>query len=139
MSCARNAARRKDTSTAIFFLDQLYPLPRPEITAALEAHPNAREIIWVQEEPSNMGAHFYVLPRLQRLAQDKGLKRALRETLGQREPGDRFRQGARAGAEDVAELGVYDDCGGIAFEARVSRRAVDCHKRVEVARHGQPL
>jgi 2-oxoglutarate dehydrogenase E1 component len=66
--------RRKDTSTAIFFLDQLYPLPRPEITAALEAHPNAREIIWVQEEPSNMGAHFYVLPRLQRLAQDKGLK-----------------------------------------------------------------
>ena len=66
--------RRKDSSTAIFFLDQLYPLPRPEIAAALEAHPNAREMIWVQEEPSNMGAHFYVLPRLQRLAQDKGLK-----------------------------------------------------------------
>ena len=66
--------RRKDTSTAIFFLDQLYPLPRPEITAAIEAHPNAREIIWVQEEPGNMGALFYVLPRLQRLAQDKGLK-----------------------------------------------------------------
>jgi 2-oxoglutarate dehydrogenase E1 component len=66
--------RRKDTNTAILFLDQLYPLPRPEITAAMEAHPNAREIIWVQEEPSNMGAHFYVLPRLQRLAQDKGLR-----------------------------------------------------------------
>jgi 2-oxoglutarate dehydrogenase E1 component len=66
--------RRKDTSTAIFFLDQLYPLPRPEITAAIEAHPNAREIVWVQEEPSNMGAHFYVIPRLQRLAQNKGLK-----------------------------------------------------------------
>ena len=66
--------RRKDTSTAILFLDQLYPLPRPEITAAIGAHPNAREMVWVQEEPSNMGAHFYVLPRLQRLAQDKGLK-----------------------------------------------------------------
>jgi len=66
--------KRKDTSTAIFFLDQLYPLPRPEITAAIEAHPNAREIIWVQEEPANMGALFYVLPRLQRLAQEKGLK-----------------------------------------------------------------
>src|SRR5215475_12202221 len=48
--------KRKDSSTAIFFLDQLYPLPRPEITAAIEAHPNAREIIWVQEEPANMGA-----------------------------------------------------------------------------------
>jgi len=66
--------KRKDTSTAIFFLDQLYPLPRPEITAAIEAHPNAREIIWVQEEPANMGALSYVLPRLQRLAQEKGLK-----------------------------------------------------------------
>jgi len=66
--------KRKDTSTAIFFLDQLYPLPRAEITAAIEAHPNAREIIWVQEEPANMGALFYVLPRLQRLAQEKGLK-----------------------------------------------------------------
>src|SRR6202790_3186997 len=46
--------RRKDTSTAILFLDQLYPLPRPEITAAIGAHPNAREMVWVQEEPSNM-------------------------------------------------------------------------------------
>jgi 2-oxoglutarate dehydrogenase E1 component len=64
--------RRKDTSTAIFFLDQLYPLPRPEITAGIEAHPNAHEIAWVQEEPSNMGAHFYVMPRLQQLAQGLG-------------------------------------------------------------------
>src|SRR5947207_6821238 len=27
--------RRKDTNTAIFFLDQLYPLPRTEISAAI--------------------------------------------------------------------------------------------------------
>jgi 2-oxoglutarate dehydrogenase E1 component len=65
--------RRKDTSTAIFFLDQLYPLPRTEISAALAEHPNAREIVWVQEEPANMGALFYILPRLERLAQAKGL------------------------------------------------------------------
>ena len=66
--------RRKDTSTAIFFLDQLYPLPRTEITAALAEHPNAREIVWVQEEPANMGALFHVLPRLERLAQARGLQ-----------------------------------------------------------------
>jgi 2-oxoglutarate dehydrogenase E1 component len=66
--------RRKDTSTAIFFLDQLYPLPRAEITAALAEHPHAREIVWVQEEPANMGAHFYVLPRLERLAKASGLR-----------------------------------------------------------------
>jgi 2-oxoglutarate dehydrogenase E1 component len=66
--------RRADTSTAIFFLDQLYPLPRKEITAALEAHPNAREVIWVQEEPRNMGPFSYVVPRLEQLVQARGLR-----------------------------------------------------------------
>jgi 2-oxoglutarate dehydrogenase E1 component len=66
--------RRKDTSTAIFFLDQLYPLPRKEITAALEAHPNAREVLWVQEEPRNMGPFFYVFPRLEQLVAARGLR-----------------------------------------------------------------
>jgi 2-oxoglutarate dehydrogenase E1 component len=66
--------RRSDTNTAIFFLDQLYPLPRTEIQEALAQHPNAREIVWVQEEPANMGALFYVLPRLERLAQANDIK-----------------------------------------------------------------
>jgi 2-oxoglutarate dehydrogenase E1 component len=65
--------KRKDTSTAILFLDQLYPLPRPEIAVALEAHSHAREVIWVQEEPRNMGAFFYVMPRLTQLVQERGL------------------------------------------------------------------
>ena len=66
--------RRKDTSTAILFLDQLYPLPRPELLAAIEEHPNAREVVWVQEEPKNMGALFWVVPRIAQLLQSKGLK-----------------------------------------------------------------
>jgi 2-oxoglutarate dehydrogenase E1 component len=66
--------RRKDTTTAIFFLDQLYPLPKTEILAAIDQHPNAREIVWVQEEPANMGALFYVLPRLERIAHSKNMR-----------------------------------------------------------------
>jgi 2-oxoglutarate dehydrogenase E1 component len=65
--------KRKDASTAILFLDQLYPLPRTEILAALEAHPHAREVVWVQEEPRNMGPFSYVMPRLQQLVQERGL------------------------------------------------------------------
>jgi 2-oxoglutarate dehydrogenase E1 component len=65
--------RRKDSSTAIFFLDQLYPMPRAEISAAIAEHPNAREIVWVQEEPGNMGAAGYVMPRFERLAKARGL------------------------------------------------------------------
>jgi len=65
--------KRKDSTTAVLFLDQLYPLPRAEIAAALDAHPNAREVIWVQEEPRNMGPFFYVMPRLTQLVQERGL------------------------------------------------------------------
>jgi 2-oxoglutarate dehydrogenase E1 component len=65
--------RRADTNTAIFFLEQLYPLPRTEIAAAIEEHPNAREIVWVQEEPGNMGAAGYILPRFERIAKARGL------------------------------------------------------------------
>jgi 2-oxoglutarate dehydrogenase E1 component len=65
--------KRKDQRTAILFLDQLYPLPRHEISEALAAYPEAREVVYVQEEPRNMGAFFYVMPRLTQLAQERGL------------------------------------------------------------------
>jgi 2-oxoglutarate dehydrogenase E1 component len=60
--------KRKDLSTAIVFLEQMYPFPEAELTAELERHSSARDIVWVQEEPSNMGALSYMLPRLKRIA-----------------------------------------------------------------------
>jgi 2-oxoglutarate dehydrogenase E1 component len=61
---------RGDTSTAILFLDQLYPFPKNELRAEIARHPDAREIVWVQEEPANMGALSYVLPRIRHYIQD---------------------------------------------------------------------
>jgi 2-oxoglutarate dehydrogenase E1 component len=63
----REREKRKDTSTAILALDQLYPFPKEELAAALARHPNVRSVIWVQEEPANMGALFFVQPRIERL------------------------------------------------------------------------
>jgi 2-oxoglutarate dehydrogenase E1 component len=63
--------KRKDTTTGIIFLEQLYPWPEAELAAAIDPHPDAREIIWVQEEPENMGAMSFVMPRLRRLARDR--------------------------------------------------------------------
>src|SRR5512146_3096221 len=60
--------RRKDSAAAIVFLEQLYPFPEAELAAQLERHKSAQDILWVQEEPANMGALWYVLPRLRRLA-----------------------------------------------------------------------
>jgi 2-oxoglutarate dehydrogenase E1 component len=63
--------KRKDNSTAIIFVEQLYPWPEAELAAEFQRHPNAREIVWVQEEPANMGALWYTVPRMKRLAGDR--------------------------------------------------------------------
>jgi len=65
--------KRKDTSTAIVFVDQIYPFPEAELAAELERHSGARDIVWVQEEPANMGALFYMLPRLRHLAGERSV------------------------------------------------------------------
>src|SRR5712671_2949634 len=63
--------KRNDFDTAIIFVEQMYPFPEAELAAELERHNAARDIVWVQEEPSNMGALFYVLPRLKRIAGER--------------------------------------------------------------------
>jgi 2-oxoglutarate dehydrogenase E1 component len=64
-------AKRKDFSVGIIFIEQLYPWPDAELQAALDQHPEAQEIVWVQEEPANMGAFTYVMPELRRMAGDR--------------------------------------------------------------------
>jgi 2-oxoglutarate dehydrogenase E1 component len=63
--------KRKDNSTAIVFLEQMYPFPEAELIQEFENHSSARDIVWVQEEPANMGAMFYMLPRLRHIAGDR--------------------------------------------------------------------
>ncbi len=63
--------KRKNTSTAILFLEQMYPFPEAQLVAAIGQHPAATDIVWVQEEPANMGALWYVLPRLRRISGER--------------------------------------------------------------------
>ncbi len=63
--------KRGDMSTAIIFLDQMYPFPEEELAAELQRHQSARDIVWVQEEPANMGALQFVLSRIKRVAGER--------------------------------------------------------------------
>jgi 2-oxoglutarate dehydrogenase complex dehydrogenase (E1) component-like enzyme len=56
--------KRGRTDTAILRVEQLYPLPATEIAAAIAGYPNTEEIVWVQEEPANMGAWTHIAMRL---------------------------------------------------------------------------
>jgi 2-oxoglutarate dehydrogenase E1 component len=66
--------KRADSHTAILALEQLYPFPEEELAAALHQHPAAREVVWVQEEPANMGALSFMMPRLRRLAKPRAVR-----------------------------------------------------------------
>jgi 2-oxoglutarate dehydrogenase E1 component len=69
----RKLPENESQPVGIIFLDQLYPFPEAELHAALAQHPSATEVVWVQEEPANMGALTYVLPLLRRLAGDRAV------------------------------------------------------------------
>ncbi|MDB4007304.1 2-oxoglutarate dehydrogenase E1 component [Flavobacteriaceae bacterium] len=50
--------------TALVRLEQLFPLPELEIQDVLNKYSNAKDIVWAQEEPRNMGAWSHLLLHL---------------------------------------------------------------------------
>ena len=50
--------------TAIVRIELLSPLPYTEINSIIATYPNLKKLVWVQEEPKNMGARAYVRRRL---------------------------------------------------------------------------
>ena len=56
--------RAQANDTAIVRVETLYPFPADEIRALDKRYPNVETAIWTQEEPLNMGALTYMLPRL---------------------------------------------------------------------------
>jgi 2-oxoglutarate dehydrogenase E1 component len=58
---ARDAA---NTAVAIVRVEQLYPWPYDQLDEIAARYPNAAEIVWLQEEPENMGPWNFVKGRL---------------------------------------------------------------------------
>ena len=63
--------RKENPSHAIVRVEQLYPFPKQELEELLADYPNLDGLIWVQEEPLNMGAWNYLRPRLRQLMDDR--------------------------------------------------------------------
>jgi 2-oxoglutarate dehydrogenase E1 component len=51
-------------------VEQLYPWPEMLVLDTVSRYPNAREVVWLQEEPENMGGWTFVHGRLHRLLRD---------------------------------------------------------------------
>jgi 2-oxoglutarate dehydrogenase E1 component len=63
--------RDRHPEVAVVRLEQLYPFPEQDLVPVLEHYPNAEEIVWVQEEPANMGAWQFIAPLLEALNQGR--------------------------------------------------------------------
>jgi 2-oxoglutarate dehydrogenase E1 component len=60
--------REQSPQTAVCRVEQLYPLPVRDILGVIEGYPKLEDVVWVQEEPENMGAWEFVRPSIEALA-----------------------------------------------------------------------
>ena len=70
--------RSERADIAICRLEQLYPVPMRDLRAMFDTYPNATEIMWVQEEPENMGAWDFIRPHLIEVSSGRTVRRVAR-------------------------------------------------------------
>ncbi len=59
--------RQGNKGVAIGRIELLYPFPQGQILELVGSYPNLREVVWLQEEPRNMGARAHMSPRLMQI------------------------------------------------------------------------
>jgi 2-oxoglutarate dehydrogenase E1 component len=52
---------------AVARVEELFPLPKAQLKAVVQRYPALQEVVWLQEEPRNLGAWMYIAPRLREL------------------------------------------------------------------------
>jgi multifunctional 2-oxoglutarate metabolism enzyme len=67
---AGHQLRGEAAEAAIGRVELLYPFPQQEILALVEQYPRLTEVVWVQEEPRNMGARAHMSARLRQILPD---------------------------------------------------------------------
>src|SRR5579875_429361 len=63
--------REHAEDVALVRIEELYPFPEEALKRVLANYPRLKEVVWVQEEPQNMGAWKYMYPRLRALLDPK--------------------------------------------------------------------
>ncbi len=54
---------RRQAPVAVVRVEQLYPFPKEQLRDVFAGYPNAKDLVWVQEEPDNMGPWRFVEAR----------------------------------------------------------------------------
>jgi 2-oxoglutarate dehydrogenase E1 component len=136
---------RAAANVAVARVEQLAPFQNGALRAAIGRYPNLAELVWVQEEPRNMGAWSFMEPRLRELLTQMGRPLPVRyvgrperaspaEGSAERHAGEQARIVAGAFADaasveesveerTVADAAATNGAGGRAKGARAAKRA----------------
>lgn len=82
---AREETKGLSSKSAILRIEQICPFPRVQLTPYLNGSQKLKRVIWLQEEPQNMGAYTWVYPRLRALLDSLGHKKIDIEYIGRTE------------------------------------------------------
>ncbi|MGA8364144.1 MAG: multifunctional oxoglutarate decarboxylase/oxoglutarate dehydrogenase thiamine pyrophosphate-binding subunit/dihydrolipoyllysine-residue succinyltransferase subunit [Solirubrobacteraceae bacterium] len=63
--------RPKHDGLAVGRVELLYPFPEGQILELMGRYPKLEEVVWVQEEPRNMGPRAHMFPRLMQIMPDR--------------------------------------------------------------------
>jgi 2-oxoglutarate dehydrogenase E1 component len=76
---------KRQAPVAIARVEQLYPFPGEQMRAVLSRYPNARQVVWLQEEPDNMGPWRFVEARFWKI-KEQGYDLRLVSRIGSGSP-----------------------------------------------------
>jgi 2-oxoglutarate dehydrogenase E1 component len=82
---AKAQAKQPDPKVAIVRIEQLYPFPKDEVAALLKSYPQLQQVLWVQDEPQNMGSWRYMIPRLEEMLEAQGRGNLMLKYVGRAE------------------------------------------------------
>lgn len=83
---AKERKTKKDDTTAIITIEQIFPLPYDHLKRHFERFPNANKVVWCQEEPKNYGAYSFLYPRFHSLFKKLGIEKKMSLTYAGRAP-----------------------------------------------------
>ncbi|TVY40350.1 2-oxoglutarate dehydrogenase, mitochondrial [Lachnellula occidentalis] len=63
----KHRAEKDLKNVAITRVEQIFPFPWQQLKENLDSYPNAKTIVWCQEEPANAGAWVFTQPRIETL------------------------------------------------------------------------
>jgi 2-oxoglutarate dehydrogenase E1 component len=105
---------------AICRLEQLYPVPMRDLRAMFDAYSKADEIVWVQEEPENMGAWDFIRPHLIEVSNGRTVRRIARPRSASPAEGSAARHALN---QQALVNQAFGDRAGVRGDDAVARKA----------------